>query len=808
MANLKDVIYISNEDYATLVSTGTVTIDGTTLTYDENCVYITPETLASTTADGLMSAADKVKLNSLDDSNLVHKTGTETISGEKTFTGGTIFNSYGTNFYLGADKYGSELIYAPDNSCILVENENDYSLIKVESDGKLGLYNLRTPTSNTDAATKQYVDSKADNDHYPTTFTWTNGTTSGPTGSLTGNTGFSAVSFGAIPAASASQSGVVTTGTQTFTGSKTFDTTLTTKKIIPVDSGGYEIGDSTHIYGGVTTGYLKHPTYNTLLYVPFITQSGDITVPGTSAKYVYNSQLDDAFWDMGKRYYVIVSVHPKVVNGVTYPYEDTNKQISDDDYIVDSTPITTINSVDHAAIVHQLFDGSPDTGDATINRGRASADNYIKIRIIPLATKQDNYSPSSSTSTFPGYPYGKFILTTYYGDNATQVMYATYNKHSSWPTGWYIANGVKGNDDRFWTVDDAGHYSRTEMDFWFIGDGDSTKYIRPTSLYWIKNRVTDISNENSYFSKYIDEELVNSVVWRDRGVQKAKIQPDGVAQFTTIYEGGSLLSDKYLGKTAKAADADKLDGQDSTYYLNYNNLTNTPTIPSDSNLVHKGTTISASNEDIYGLKTFKTPFSVAYTNVGIKAEHTSGAATLTSALNAGGLTTTYDDSSIHLSTKYSATNIEVNKDTSSPSTLYTLSFPAKSGTIATTADIPASISSADWEIVADTVLTITFSETSLQGKNYLKIYDGIDTTGTLLYTSSGSSAATSPLQVNISSGSFYIDISLNDGYRLFISQLTPSSGISNLNHSDGDSGYIKGDISDNSTLFVELDYND
>lgn len=59
-------------------------------------------------------------------------------------------------------------------------------------------------------------------DHYPTTFTWTNGTTAGPTGSLTGNSGFSAVSFGAIPSASANQSGVVTSGEQHFGGIKHF----------------------------------------------------------------------------------------------------------------------------------------------------------------------------------------------------------------------------------------------------------------------------------------------------------------------------------------------------------------------------------------------------------------------------------------------------------------------------------------------------------------------------------------------------------------------------------------------------------
>lgn len=56
---------------------------------------------------------------------------------------------------------------------------------------------------------------------------------------------------------------------------------------------------------------------------------------------------------------------------------------------------------------------------------------------------------------------------------------------------------------------------------------------------------------------------------------------------TTIYENGTSLANKYLGKAAKAADADKLDGKDSTYYLNYNNLANKPTIPT------AGTTASA-----------------------------------------------------------------------------------------------------------------------------------------------------------------------------------------------------------------------
>jgi len=48
-------------------------------------------------------------------------------------------------------------------------------------------------------------------------------------------------------------------------------------------------------------------------------------------------------------------------------------------------------------------------------------------------------------------------------------------------------------------------------------------------------------------------------------------------------------------------DADLLDGQQGTYYLDYNNFTNTPTIPSTSNLVTTNTT-----QTISGAKTFST----------------------------------------------------------------------------------------------------------------------------------------------------------------------------------------------------------
>lgn len=114
--------------------------------------------------------------------------------------------------------------------------------------------------------------------YYPTTFTWTNGTTAGPTGSLTGS-GMSTVSFGAIPSASATQSGVVTTGDQTFGGIKTINTINVTNINEATPGKGFWIGYNTE--GVIRIG--KDGDYN------FGTSGGTYSGTADTAKRLLNS---------------------------------------------------------------------------------------------------------------------------------------------------------------------------------------------------------------------------------------------------------------------------------------------------------------------------------------------------------------------------------------------------------------------------------------------------------------------------------------------------------------------------------------
>jgi hypothetical protein len=122
-----------------------------------------------------------------------------------------------------------------------------------------------------------------DTNYYPTTFAWTDGTTSGPTGSLTGS-GMSAVSYPAIPSASATVSGIVTTGAQTFAGVKTMTSPSITTSMT-TGSTSFDLVNTTATtvnFAGAATAVNIGASTGTTTVNNNMVVSGNLTVNGTT----------------------------------------------------------------------------------------------------------------------------------------------------------------------------------------------------------------------------------------------------------------------------------------------------------------------------------------------------------------------------------------------------------------------------------------------------------------------------------------------------------------------------------------------
>lgn len=195
------------------------------------------------------------------------------------FKAAYINETYSTNFYMGDSK---ELVATQS----WVTGRGYLTSIPAATSSAYGGIQIGYTTSGKNYAVqlsngKAYVNvpwTDTNTNYYPTTFTWTNGTTAGPTGSLTGS-GMSTVSFGAIPSASTTQSGVVTTGAQTFGGIKTIDTINVTNINEATPGEGFWIGYNTE--GVIRIG--KDGDYD------FGTSGGTYSGTANTAKRLLNS---------------------------------------------------------------------------------------------------------------------------------------------------------------------------------------------------------------------------------------------------------------------------------------------------------------------------------------------------------------------------------------------------------------------------------------------------------------------------------------------------------------------------------------
>ena len=196
--------------------------------------------------------------------------------------------------------------------------------------------------------------------YYPTTFTWTNGTTAGPTGSLTGS-GMSTVSFGAIPSASATQSGVVTTGDQSFAGEKIF-------------RGGISAQDA-DISDLIIGSSLEFNAFGRFNYIATSTEAGGIkigaTASGVNLPLVLNSS---------NQAYIAVTK-----GAVTAALGFTPANVND----IPEIPIALPNP--YALTIN----GTSYTGSSTVS---ISTSKPLRVRMLTSSTVDAGYSYSCGTS--------------------------------------------------------------------------------------------------------------------------------------------------------------------------------------------------------------------------------------------------------------------------------------------------------------------------------------------------------------------------------------------------------------------------
>ena len=196
--------------------------------------------------------------------------------------------------------------------------------------------------------------------YYPTTFTWTNGTTAGPTGSLTGS-GMSTVSFGAIPSASATQSGVVTTGDQSFAGEKIF-------------RGGI-IAQDANISDLIIGSSLEFNAFGRFNYIATSTEAGGIkigaTASGVNLPLVLNSS---------NQAYIAVTK-----GAVTAALGFTPANVND----IPEIPIALPNP--YALTIN----GTSYTGSSAVS---ISTSKPLRVRMLTSSTVDAGYSYSCDTS--------------------------------------------------------------------------------------------------------------------------------------------------------------------------------------------------------------------------------------------------------------------------------------------------------------------------------------------------------------------------------------------------------------------------
>ena len=233
---------------------------------------------------------------------------------------------------------------------------------------------------------------------------------------------------------------------------------------------------------------------------------GDVLMPTNpfGGKAFYISAVDNAFYDADKHYWVRITTHKKVIDGVTYPHVKPGAAITDDDYFVDSPVVSNLNP-------HTPFDGSY---ESTVT---ASSDYYIKVH-IQFAPFSDSWTPSGTNAFFPGYPYGTYYLSYYYTSAPTEYSKVRiYNKYAAHTIGWkeYTCTnfaGTLGQSGFIEKFSDSGDYRRSCVEFIIQGNTGTAAKTQLTQIDYQLSR-PNLSNDSPTFTKYGPQTIYETTSW-------------------------------------------------------------------------------------------------------------------------------------------------------------------------------------------------------------------------------------------------------------------------------------------------------
>jgi hypothetical protein len=215
---------VTDEDTIKIEATGVATPNSLTLKFDSGTTegtnqYVFDGSAAKTidikggNAIDLVAAAGSITVNHEDTSSQTNITA----DGRKYITGVTL-DTYG---HVTGLTTGTETVV--DTTYALAVPESTTAIRLSGSDATTNdvaiVAGTNVTVTRTNANTLTIASSFTNN--YITGFTYNAGTTAGPTATIT-REGLGNIDVGAIPAAGAEASGIVTTGTQSFAGNKTF----------------------------------------------------------------------------------------------------------------------------------------------------------------------------------------------------------------------------------------------------------------------------------------------------------------------------------------------------------------------------------------------------------------------------------------------------------------------------------------------------------------------------------------------------------------------------------------------------------